>query len=75
MSKKNEMVVRSSWKRQTLLGGAVVGAGAGLVAAYLLTRRAARQNRESALTPIEAFELGVLVVGLLRAIASLGDKK
>lgn len=75
MSKKNELVVRNSWKRQTLFGGAVIGAGAGLVAAYLLTRRAARQHRESALTPIEAFELGVLVVGLLRAIASLGDKK
>ena len=75
MSKKNEMVVSNSWKTQTLMGGALIGAGAGILAAYLLTRRATRQHRESALTPMEGIELGVLVVGLLRAIASLGDKK
>ena len=75
MPKKNEMIVRSSWKAQTLVGGAVIGASAGLVAAYLLTQRAARQHRETTLTPIEGVQLGVLVLGLLRAIASLGEKK
>ena len=75
MSKKNEMVVSNSWKAQTLLGGAMIGAFAGLVAAYLLTRRADREHRESPLTPTEGLQLGILVVGLLRAIAGLGEKK
>ena len=75
MAKRHDLMVRNSWKAQTMVGGALIGAGAGLVAAYLLTRRAERQHREAALTPAESLQLGILVVGLLRAIASLGDKK
>jgi len=57
------------------VGGALIGACAGLFAATLLTRRAEREQRESALTPVEGLKLGILVFGLLRAIASLGDEK
>ena len=56
-----------------ILGGALIGAITGLVAAVLLTRRAERNESETALTTGEGLKLGVLVVGLLRAIASLGD--
>ena len=73
MSKKNEIVLRNSAQTRTLLGGALVGACAGLIAAFLLNRRAHRKGRDAALTPMEGFQLGVLVVGLLRAIAALGD--
>jgi gas vesicle protein len=69
------MSVRSSWKTRTILGGALVGAFAGLAAAYLLTQRAEREGRETAITPGEGVKLGVLVLGLLRAIASLGNEK
>ena len=75
MSKKNQIIVRSSWKTRTIVGGALVGAVAGLAAAYLLTRRAEREGRETAITPGEGVQLGVLVFGLLRTIASLGDGK
>lgn len=58
-----------------ILGGALIGAITGLIAAVLLTRRAERIGSETALTTGEGMKLGVLVFGLLRAIASLGDEK
>ncbi len=60
-------------KNRTLLLGALVGAFTGLIAASLLNRRAEKGEKETALTAGEGMKLGVLVFGLLRAIASLGD--
>ena len=60
---------------RTLLMGAVIGAITGMVAALLLNRRAVRSDRETALTTGEGLKLGVLLFGLLRAIASLGDEE
>jgi gas vesicle protein len=60
-------------KSGIIMSGALIGAVTGLVAAILLTRRAERTQRETAITTGEGLKLGVLVFGLLRAIASLGD--
>jgi gas vesicle protein len=60
-------------KSRTILFGALIGAFTGLIAAVLLTRRAEKAERETAITTGEGLKLGVLVFGLLRAIASLGD--
>jgi gas vesicle protein len=60
-------------KSKTLLMGALIGAFTGLFAAMLLNRRVEKDEREAALTTGEGLKLGVLVFGLLRAIASLGD--
>jgi len=60
-------------KNKTLLAGAVIGAATGLLAAMLLHRRVDKEERETAITTGEGLKLGVLVFGLLRAIASLGD--
>ena len=60
-------------KNKTLLFGALIGAATGLIAASLLNRRAEKLESETALTTGEGMKLGVLVFGLLRAIASLGD--
>ncbi len=59
--------------RNTILFGALIGAVTGVIAAVLLTRRAEKNERETAITTGESLKLGVLVIGLLRAIASLGD--
>ena len=56
-----------------LLGGALLGAIIGLIAAMLINRRAENNESETAITAGEGIKLGVLVFGLLRAIASLGD--
>lgn len=60
-------------KGRIILGGALIGAVTGLIAAILLTRRAEKNERQTALTTGEGLKLGVLLFGLLRAIASLGD--
>ena len=62
-------------KGKTLLTGALIGAFTGLLAAMLLTRRAEHEERSTAITTGEGLKLGVLVFGLLRAIASLGDDR
>lgn len=60
-------------KSRIILGGALIGALTGLIAALLLSRRAERNERETALTTGEGLKIGILVFGLLRAIASLND--
>lgn len=59
--------------RNTIFGGMIIGAVVGLIAAVLLNRRAERNERETAITTGEGLKLGVLLFGLLRAIASLND--
>ena len=59
--------------RNTILFGALIGAVTGIIAAVLLSRRAEKNESETAITTGESLKLGVLVFGLLRAIASLSD--
>jgi gas vesicle protein len=53
--------------------GAFIGAVTGMIAALLLNRRASKDERSTAITTGEGLKLGVMIFGLLRAIASLGD--
>jgi hypothetical protein len=59
---------------KTLLIGGVVGALTGVTAAYLIIRRAEGEEREVRLEAREGIRLGLLVLGLLRQVASLGQK-
>jgi hypothetical protein len=63
----------NSWKIRTLILGAVVGAATGLGAAYLLTRRAEQEGEELSITSGQGLKLGLLVIGLLRQVMSLGE--
>ena len=60
-------------RNKTLLFGTLLGALTGLVAAMMLHRNAERNEKATAITSGEGMKLGMLVFGLLRAIASLGD--
>ena len=62
-------------KSRTLFFGVLIGAATGLVAAMLLNRRAEKGEGGTALTAGEGIKLGVMVLGLLRAIGSLADDK
>ena len=62
-------------QNRILLFGALIGAFTGLVAAMILQRRAQRTGTELSLSAGEGVQLGVMIMGLLRAIAALGDEK
>jgi hypothetical protein len=63
----------NSWKVKALLIGGVIGALAGVGAAFLLSKRAEQQGQPLAITPAKGMRLGVLVAGLMRSILSLGE--
>ncbi len=60
-------------RSRTLLIGALIGATTGLIAAVLINRRTSKDEKSIVLTTGDGLKIGVLVFGLLRAIASLGD--
>ena len=63
-----------NWKTKVLIVGGVLGTLVGVASAYLLIQN---QKEEETLqvTPGEGVKLGVLVLGLLRSIATLGEGK
>jgi gas vesicle protein len=62
-------------QNKILLFGALIGAVTGLAAALILQRRAEKTGNEITLSTGEGIQLGVMIMGLLRAISSLGDEK
>jgi hypothetical protein len=62
-------------QNRILLFGTLIGAFTGLIAAMILQRRAERTGTELSLSAGEGVQLGVMIMGLLRAIAALGDDK
>ena len=73
MAHKKEIEVRKTIPtNRPIFVGALVGAGAGVIAAMLLSRRAKKQERETMITATEAIQLGLLIFGLFRAISAMG---
>jgi gas vesicle protein len=62
-------------QNKILLFGALIGAVTGLAAALILQRRAEKTGNEISLSTGEGIQLGVMIMGLLRAISALGDEK
>jgi hypothetical protein len=60
---------------RVLLFGALLGAATGVVAAMMLQRRAQQTGNEITLTTSDGIQIGVLVMGLIRAVAALGEKE
>jgi gas vesicle protein len=54
--------------------GVLLGAATGLIAALLVNQRAEKEGRSTAMTAGEGLKLGVMLLGLLRAIGSLGEE-
>jgi hypothetical protein len=58
---------------KTLLIGTILGAMTGLIASYLLLKRAEDEETELQITPKDGVKLGVGIIGLFRLITSLHD--
>lgn len=65
---------RFGWDTKTMLVGTALGAGLGLLASWLMVR-SARDTRGGPpkISSTDALKVGVTTIGLMRAIAALGD--
>jgi hypothetical protein len=70
-----EPVSSDNWRPKVLIAGAVFGALVGLGAAYLLAQNAEREGEVPSISPGEGVKLGLLVLGLLRSVATLHEGK
>ena len=64
-----------NWKAKSLLVGGAIGALVGVAAAYLYIQNNTVGEEPLDISPGEGVKLGVLVFGLLRSIATLGEGK
>ncbi len=62
-------------RNRTLIVGALMGAVVGLAGAFLLTRRAEETGSDITVSTGDGMRLGVMIIGLLRAVAALGEDK
>ena len=60
-------------QNKVLLFGALIGAATGLAAAMILQRRAEKTGNEISLSTGDGVKLGMMIMGLLRAVSSLAD--
>ena len=67
-----ENPIDTSWKRNTLMVGGMLGALTGLGVAYLMVRRAEKRDEPLRMSSGEGIRLGLLLLGLLRSITELG---
>ncbi len=73
MPEKNIIpITDSAWKTKLLIYGGVLGVLVGLGGALILIKNSEREGRTPDITPGEGIQIGLLLLGLLRAVASLG---
>lgn len=57
-----------------MIMGAVIGAVAGTISAFLLIKRAETENSTPKLSPGEGIQVGLGVLGLMRMISGFGSE-
>jgi hypothetical protein len=72
-SKATQSQDQENWKPRVLILGAVLGALVGVGAAYLISQQAERSGKKPEMSAGAGIRLGLLVLGLLRQVAALGD--
>lgn len=66
----------NNWKTRYLIIGAVTGALLGVLTAYLLERAAAENGGEApAIKTADLIKASIGLIGVIRGIAALGEKK
>lgn len=68
------MLQENNWKPRIIVATTAVGAVAGLAAGYLLSRAAEEKGNEAPeISTMDAIKVTIAIIGVVRAIASLGD--
>lgn len=62
-----------NWQARFMIVGGILGALVGASAAYLYVQAAEREGHAPEITGGEGVKLGMLVFGLLRSVATLGE--
>jgi len=70
-----DQVDSGDWKTKTLIVGGILGALVGLGGAYLLIQNAEREGNTVSINAGDGVKLGLLLMGTLRQVASLGGGK
>lgn len=70
-----DQIDAGNWKTKALIIGGVLGALVGLGGAYLLIQNAEREGNTLTITAGDGVKLGLLLMGTLRQVASLGGGK
>ncbi len=65
----------NGWKTKVMIAGIVAGALVGAGAAYLMIQNAESQDTRPTVTTGEGVRLGVMLLGVLRSIADLGNRR
>ncbi|MFQ5942584.1 MAG: hypothetical protein ACE5JF_03415 [Anaerolineales bacterium] len=61
-----------NWKAKALIVGGLVGALTGLGASYIMIQRS---DEPPKMGPTDGIKLGLLLLGLVRAVGDLGDRQ
>jgi ABC-type Mn2+/Zn2+ transport system permease subunit len=69
------MNVTQANKNKALISGTLIGAAIGLAGAFLLTRKAEETGTAITVSTGDGMRLGVMIIGLLRAVSALGEEK
>jgi len=64
--------MNSSWKAKALIIGSLVGALTGLGATYVMVQRS---EEPPEVGPTDGVKLGLLLLGLIRAVGDLGGQR
>lgn len=63
------------WKTRLLVAGGVIGAVSGLLAAFLMVKKAEAENSQPQLAPSDGVKVGVSLLGIIKLISDLGSPK
>lgn len=73
MSQELNVQQYQNWQPKILIIATLIGAAIGLLGGYLFVNQAEKYGTQPEVTAGDGVRLGVLVLGLLRQVAALGE--